>query len=145
MICKSGILALLFIVLIQPQKLITTNKLDLNIPKASHYCEKCSICLWQQGWRRHAIYAILKQKPCNFSTITQNAYLRTQSCSLSALRVYDQQDSYKCSKATRMTAKHKSVRQRKCHFFSFLLVKTTKFNNDISKIVQVLTVILSRN
>ena len=49
MICKSGILALLIIVLIQPQKLITTNKLDLNIPKASHYCEKCNICLWYVG------------------------------------------------------------------------------------------------
>jgi len=44
-ICRSGILPMLFIVLIQPQKLITTNKLDLNIPNANHYCEKCSICL----------------------------------------------------------------------------------------------------
>ena len=36
------------------------------------------------GWRRRAIYAILKQKPYNFTTNTQKAYLSIQTSSLSA-------------------------------------------------------------
>ena len=47
------------------------------------------ICqFWQlniaQGWRRRSIYAILKQKPYNFTTNTQKAYLSAQASSLSA-------------------------------------------------------------
>ena len=36
------------------------------------------------GWHRCAIYAILKQKPYNFTTNTQKAYLSAQASSLSA-------------------------------------------------------------
>ena len=49
-------------------------------------------------------------------------------------------------KATQKTAKHKSVAVAKVPFsFSFILDKTTMFNNDILKTVQVLAVILSQN
>ena len=40
--------------------------------------------LSMQGWCRHAIYAILKQKPYNFTTNTLKAYLSAQTSSLSA-------------------------------------------------------------
>ena len=40
-----------------------------------------------QDWRRRAIYAILKQKPYNFSTNTLKAYLSTQPSSLSAFMI----------------------------------------------------------
>ena len=54
-------------------------------------------------------------------------------------------DSHKYQKATWKTVKRKSVRLQKYHFSSsFFLVKTTMFNNNISKTIQVLTVILSQ-
>ena len=40
--------------------------------------------LSMKGWRRRAIYAILKPKPYNFTTNTQKAYLSAQASSLSA-------------------------------------------------------------
>ena len=59
----------------------------------------------------------------------------------------DQQDSYKWLKSTRKTAKQKSVRYQKCHFcYSFFLCSDHFLrNNDNSKTVQALTLILVRN
>ena len=59
----------------------------------------------------------------------------------------DQQDSYKWPNATWKTAKRKSVRQQKCHFSSSLFLSCYDFcsNNDNSKTVQALTLILARN
>ena len=98
--------------------------------------------LSMQGWRRRAIHAILKQKPYNFTTSTLKAYLSTQSSSLSAFMI----------SKTHITAQKLRGRQLNAKvccsesaifliLLSFFLVKTTKFNNDISKTVQVLTVI----
>ena len=50
--------------------------------------------------------------------------------------LYDQQDSYKWPKTTRKTVKGKSMCMvAKVPFFSFFLITTTMFNNDISKMV----------
>ena len=56
---------------------------------------------------RSAIYAILKQKPYNFTTNTLKAYLSAQASSLSAFVI---SKTHKWPKATRKTAKRKSVR-----------------------------------
>ena len=44
--------------------------------------------LSMQGWRRRAIYAILEQKPYNFTTNTLKAYLSAQASSLSAFVIH---------------------------------------------------------
>ena len=76
-------------------------------------------------------------------TNTLKAYLSTSSSSLSPFMIM-QQDSYKCPTATQKTAKRKSMLLQKCLYSSSIL-RYDHSNNDDSKTVQVLTVILSQN
>ena len=73
-----------------------------------------------EGWHRHAIYAIHKQKLYNFTTNTLKAYFKRPGFLFECL--CDQQDStYKWPKATRKTAKRKKWLVAKVPFFVFLL------------------------
>ena len=76
-------------------------------------------------------------------TNTLKAYLSTSSSSLSPFMIM-QQDSYKCPTATQKTAKRKSMLLQKCLYSSSIL-RYDHSNNDDSKTIQVLTVILSQN
>ena len=100
--------------------------------------------LSMQGWHRHAIYAILKQKPYNFTTNTLKAYLSAQSSSLSASVISKTHRSAQKPRGRQLNAKVCGCKIAIFLILSFF-VTTLCSNNDISKTVQVLTVILSQN
>ena len=78
-------------------------------------------CVCVQGWCWCAIYAILKQKPHNFTTNMLKSYLGTQSSSLSAFMI-----SKTYISAQKPHGRQLNVRQRKCHFLilSFFVQNT---------------------
>ena len=83
-----------------------------------------------------AIYAILKQKPYNFTTSTLKAYLSAQASSLSDFVISKTHISGQKPRGRQLNAKvcgHESAIFR--ILLSFFLVKTTMFNNDISQTV----------
>ena len=91
------------------------------------------------------IYAILKQKPYNFTTNMQKAYLSIQTSSLSAFVI---SKTYISGQKPRGRQLNKKVCGSKSAIFLILLsffVQTTLSNNDNSKTVQALTLIFARN
>ena len=85
-----------------------------------------------------AIYAILKQKPYNFTTNTLKAYLSSQASSLSAFMISKTHISGQKPRGRKLNAKVS-------FFVVFFLRYDFCSNNDNSKTVQALTLILARN
>ena len=100
--------------------------------------------LSMKGWRRRAIYAILKQKPYNFTTNTQKAHLSIQASSLSAFVISKTHISGQKLRGRQLNKKGCGTKSAIFVILSFF-VQTTFSNNDNSKTVQALTLILARN
>ena len=86
-----------------------------------------------------AIYAILKQKPYNFTTKTLKAFLSTQASSLSAFVISKTHISGLKLRGTQLNAKvcdsESAIFRILSFFLSLFLVTTTMVNNDISQMV----------
>ena len=95
-----------------------------------------------QGWRRHTIYAILNQKPYNFSTDTLKTYLSVQASSLSAFMISKTYISAQKPRRRQLNAKVCGSESVIFLIFSFF-VTTTLLKQRYLENVQVLTIILS--
>ena len=80
--------------------------------------------LYMQGWRRRAMYAILKQTPYTFTTKTLKAYLSASSSSLSAFMI-SKTHIYRCRKATRKKLNAKVCSSKSAVF----VILSSLFNN----------------
>ena len=89
-----------------------------------------------------AIYAILKQKPCNFTTNTLKAYLSAQA---SSLRAFVISKTHISGQKPRRRQLNEKVCGSKSAIFVILLCSANLSNNDNLKTVQALTLIVARN
>ena len=98
-----------------------------------------------KGWHGCVMHTILKQKWYNFTTNTLKAYLGARPSSLSAFMISKTHIVAQTPCGRQLNAKVCSSESVIFPILSILSYDHFMFNNDISKMVQVLSVILARN
>ena len=88
-----------------------------------------SLC--RDGVDTQYTYAILKQKPYNFTTNSLKAYLSAQASSLSAFLISKAHISGQKPRGRQLNKKGCGSESAIFRILCFFLVKTTMFNNDI--------------